>query len=281
MSRRKITQEELEGFSLAKYTGLPMFSYKQWRDLIFHRRLLWDMAAHLRSTKIPPDRPVLAQLTDIARSQAANCAASLLENPLGSVLPLPPQIDLRHALETTFIRLVPQEYKGPLPPHADPLSGDLFGTLDGVPLNQPFVGADPTSRRVLLEVDLGQDDGSLPDSLLDSLLLADFKKWLMHWRLVSGGEVRKNAAKEDLPGVQSEIDRWLKRRLIPYIDLKLVARLIGKDFGAGTLEALLKDNTSPDGWEKDEKWLKRHLGRFLSQSWLDVMTRMAFEESVR
>lgn len=311
MSRRKITPEDLKGFALGNYASLGKFSHAQWRDLIFHRSALWHFTDRLRSMETPSDadlrlyatavRTCIAHLhteagnrssldalqvamatTDdgmspavtefyfaYARALAANCAVSLLDDPLGCVFKLSPLIDVSTPLETTFIKLVPQDYKGPPPLHADTLSGELFGTLGGVPQNQPFIGTDPTSGRVLLEVDLGQDD---------SLLLADFTRWLRQWRQVSGGKVRKNASKEKLNWVQTEIDRWLDRRLIPYIDLKLVARLTEKDFGAGMLEELLHDDSSPDEWETVEEWLEDHRTTFLSEAWLDVMTRMAFEE---
>ncbi|MGO4574997.1 DUF6387 family protein [Cupriavidus sp. 2TAF22] len=277
MSRHKITQEELKGFSLEKYSSLAKFSYAQWRDLIFHRSLLWDFTDRLRSVVTPPhddlglSASMLHSCTTGLDSDAAEISASLLNDPLGCALHLPPPIDTANPLATTFIKLIPQDYIGPLPPHADALSGKLFGTLDGVPLNQPYVGTNPTSRRVLLEVDVDAPD--------DSLLLADFTKWLRQWRQASGGKVRKNAARENLAWVRTEIDRWLGRRLVPYIDLKLVARLIGKDFSAGTLETLLKNKASLDDWETVEEWLEDYRARFLSQSWLDVIWRMAFEEA--
>lgn len=312
MSRRKFTTEELKKFSLENYSGLGKFSYAQWRDLILHRSTLWHFTDLLRTMETPSDADlrlyatalrsyvahlhmeagnrssldallvatattdngVIPAVTEFyfshVRALAANVAASLLDNPLGCVFKLPRLIDASTALETTFIKLVPQDYKGPPPPHADALSGELFGTLDGVPQCQPFIGTDPTSQRALLEIDLSQDD---------SLLLADFTKWLRQWRQVSGGKVRRNASKEKLDWVQTEIDRWLDRHLIPYIDLKLVARLTEKDFGAGMLEELLHDDSSPDEWETVEEWLEDHRTTFLSEAWLDVMTRMAFEEN--
>jgi hypothetical protein len=313
VSRRKFTTEELKEFSLENYTCLSKFSYAQWRDLILHRSALWHFTDLLRSIAIPSDADLRLYATALrsyvahfhaeagtksspdalqvvtaaadddlspavtefyfahARALAANLAASLLDDPLGSFpFSWPADINSATPLETSFIKLVPQDYKGPPPPHADVLSGELYGTLDGVPQNQPFIGTDPTSRRALLEIDLGQDD---------SLLLADFTKWLRQWRHVSADKVQKKAPKEKLDWVQTEIGRWLNRPLIPYIDLKLVARLIGKDFGAGMLEALLHDNSSPDDWETVEEWLEDHRTTFLSEAWLDVMFRMAFEEN--
>lgn len=263
MSRHKITQEELKGFSLEKYSSLAKFSYGQWANLISHRSMLWKL----------PQQPAASSVTipqAMTDAFVAETITALLTNPLGGFHTSPRFIGGGSPLNTASIRLRIQPYTGPMPAPSGNINGDLFGTLDGVPLGQATVDESQAhTRRVLLEVDIDTPNVEL---------IRDFAMWLRQWRTLSQEPIQGTEPTASMAWAQTTIKRWIDIRLVAYIDLKLIGKLYQKDFGADALRRLIFPKHSEGEWAAAERKQKRLCTEFFRGDTLDLMGRLAFNE---
>ena len=80
----------------------------------------------------------------------------------------------------------------------------------------------------------------------DEQIESDFSHWLLHYRTATGHCVPKKKTHEKL-FTQEVFNTWIKNRLVPYLDLKLIAEIEGKTITQEDLGVLLfPDKTGTD-----------------------------------
>ncbi|WP_449412097.1 hypothetical protein [Pandoraea soli] len=294
MSNPLLTDDDLKGFDLKKYADLEHFSYKQWCDLIQHRSLLWDIAKTWKDIFRPGTDP-FALHREVARHRADEQGLSdawkaaesrfspeamqasakaivtaVLGSPLHQAFALPPYLEGENPLATASIRLRPQPYAGSAPLEPDEFNAALFGALDDVPLAQAYESAE-RPRRILLEVDIDAPNDQL---------VADFRRWLTLWRQLTQGNGIGIGRKLVFPDwINTSINRWLRDKLLAYIDLKLASKFLRRDFQMGTLAERLGFDEGE--WDSAEARLENYVQEFFSPKISDWMYFLSFDEERR
>ncbi|VVE71623.1 hypothetical protein PCA31118_03926 [Pandoraea captiosa] len=293
MSELLIQDSDLDGFALEKYLELEHFTYTQWRDLILHRALLWDLASewkeqfkggadpissHWESVRLDANERGLGDAwttaksrfsLDALRTQIAAIVTALLHSPLHQAFTLPEYVESGNLLATASIRLRPQPYAGDAPLRPDEFNAALFGALDDVPLAQAFESTSEP-HRVLLEVDV---------DVPNEQLVADFRRWLRAWRQVTGGRdtgIRKIHSPD---WIKTSIGRWLDDGLVAYIDLKVVSKFLRRDFPKGRLARALGFDEYQ--WDSAEERLENYVQEFFGPTMRDWMYFLSFDEEWR
>lgn len=290
MSELLIRDNDLKGFNRKNYVELERFTYKQWRDLILHRTLLWDQAntwkrkfkggedpisSHWEPVRLDANERGLGDAwataksrfsLDTMRAEIAAIVTALLRNPLHQAFTLPEYLESGNPLATASIRLRPQPYAGDAPLRSDEFNAALFGALDGVPLAQVFESIDEP-HRILLEVDV---------DVPNEQLVADFRRWLRAWRQVMGGKdtgIRKIHSPD---WINTSISRWLDDGLVAYIDLKLLSKFLRRDFPQGRLAKEL--GFDEHQWDSAEERLENYVQEFFGPTMSDWMYFLSFDE---
>ncbi|TCG00421.1 hypothetical protein BZM26_12750 [Paraburkholderia strydomiana] len=277
MSNQLISDGDLNGFDLKNYADLDDFSYRQWRDLMLHRSVLWGWAKTWKETFRPGTDPFASDLasarrraTELGLGDACVAAESrfsaealqaevmatvtaLLGSPLTQTFALPSYLESGNPLATAAIRLRPQPYAGIAPLEPDEFNAALFGAVDDVPVAQAYVSMDGP-RQILLEVDIDAPNEQL---------ISDFRRWLRMWRRLTQQKNTGIGQTSASPGwIDTSINRWVRYKLVPYIDLKLVSRFLRRDFPNRTLGKKLG---FPDSeWDRAEERLERYVEEFLA-----------------
>lgn len=296
MSRKFITDEDLKNFSLDNYADLKGFSYADWLGLVFHRSALWEISRAWEGVKTGQSAPEPNNLirkleratnrtapspevvSESLTLQMRAAAMALVNSPIDRhsfTFPVASSVDVNNPLATPTIRLRSQPYRGSAPSVSDDFNAGLFGTIDGVPLAQAYE-ATTSPRRVLLEVDIDSDNAQL---------INDFRSWLRTWRAVTRSDQIGIGHTKVPDWMQTTIDRWVKSHLVPYIDLKLIARFLRRNFRAGQLMDRVCRDSEKRGpgnsavQQTAEKKLKRLVNDFFSDATFDMLYFHSFHKA--
>lgn len=267
MNFKKFQPDELTWFSLNRYEELAGLSYVDWQQLSFHRDLLWRITEPYNIKELKErysSAYVTARLTPIAKQ--------LQSDPLTACQPDFQPLDEGLALATATIKLHPLDYVGSAPVPENDINALLFGTIDGVPLYQAFEESPQNGRRVFLEVDIDAPNNQL---------IADFETWLDLWRK-HFGEPRKPKVTERKTGwTPAMVKRWVQQPLLPYIDLRLVCRLMGRSIDNAKLKELISPTLTETEWATTQKRLDATRQSFLNQQTMSDLYYLGFGEPER
>jgi len=292
----------LGGFSPAKYEPLQSFSLSQWQMLILHRRFLWDEAKRVQEIGIrrhgfpSPSADVLdaleragiqkiwpsysrenlpsmlGELTLKWCRSAESRWAELAGDPFAMIgdelIPWADTFQLLPAPGTAVDPSgIPPEVASKEADLADPDIG-FFGAIGNVPLGRRHpIERDEAGRKLIyLEVDANQPN---------DVLIRGFARWLEFYRSIAGGGtqgISGTVRPETKGGV---IALWLKWRLVPYIDLRIGAMLLGVTLPDALLRTVLfpdKPKLDTNAWDNFKDGLKGHLQGFLRDKGDDVLS---------
>jgi len=152
----------------------------------------------------------------------------------------------------------PDAAVGEVDPH-DP-DVQFFGAIGNVPLGRRYaVHDDPGGRNlVYLSVDVSQPNDRL---------IRGFAEWLRFYRSVVGEDIRGisgTVRPEEKGGITT---LWRNWKLVPYVDLRIGAMLLGVTLSDQLLHSVLfpeKAEVGTNAWDNFKKDLKKHLRGFLN-----------------